>query len=261
MSRIALVIEFVGTNFHGWQRQPDVPSVQALLEEAISQIVKHPIEVVAAGRTDRGVHAVGMIVHFDTDLELPETAFVFGVNNFLPPSVKVKQAKYMDDAFHARFKAIYRRYQYVILNTPTPSPLLAERVFWHPIPLNQELMQKSADLIVGEHDFTSLRGKDCQARTPIKKVHFCKISRQVDLIIIDIQADGFLHHMVRNIVGVLIKIGEGRQKITWMNEVLAAKTRTAAGMNVPASGLYFCEAGYPAVFDIHWQGNAVLLGS
>jgi tRNA pseudouridine38-40 synthase len=250
MPRIALGLEYCGTEFRGWQRQPDLPSVQETLETAISAIVQHPVEVVAAGRTDRGVHAVGMVAHFDTEAEHPETAFVFGVNRFLPSSIKVHWAQYVDEEFHARFKAVYRRYQYVILNTSTASPLLHERVFWHPIPLDAALMQQAADLLVGEHDFTSVRGKDCQARTPVKKVHFCKVTRERDLIIIDIQADGFLHHMVRNITGVLLKIGEGRQPVSWINEVLAAKTRTAAGMNVPGCGLYFCEVGYPENFGL-----------
>lgn len=245
MPRIALTIEYCGTDFHGWQRQPNLPSIQETLEIAISQIVQHPVEVVAAGRTDKGVHAKAMIAHFDTTASHPERAFIFGLNRFLPPSIKVHQANYVADDFHARFSASYRRYEYLILNTPTPSPLLHERTFWHPIPLDPEKMQKAADLIIGEHDFTSMRGKDCQAKSPIKKVHFCKISRAGDLIIIDIQADGFLHHMVRNITGVLLKIGEGRQPVHWITEVLAAKTRTAAGMNVPPWGLYFCEVGYP----------------
>lgn len=245
MPRIAIVVEYCGTEFHGWQRQPDLPSVQATLEAAISQIVQHQVEVVAAGRTDRGVHAKAMVAHFDTTTNHPERAFVFGINSFLPQSIKIHAAHYVPATFHARFNATFRRYQYVILNTATPSPLLHERAFWHPIPLAVDKMQQAADLIVGEHDFSSFRGKDCQAKSPVKNIHFCKVTQKEAKIIIDIQANGFLHHMVRNITGVLLKIGEGRKPTHWINEVLTAKTRTAAAMNVPACGLYFCEVGYP----------------
>ena len=250
MPRIALVIEYSGNHFHGWQRQLDLPSVQATLEDAIQQIVKHRVVTVAAGRTDAGVHALNMVVHFDTEKNYPKEAFTFGVNHFLPPSIRIHQAYYLDESFHARFSATYRRYHYLILNTATSSPLLADRVFWHPIPLNAEAMQAGANFIVGEQDFSSVRGKDCQAKNPIRTVHFCKVARQGDVIRIDIQANGFLHHMVRNIVGVLLKIGEGRRAPYWVQEVLAAKDRTVAGMNVPPDGLYFDEVGYPEAFGV-----------
>lgn len=256
MPRIALVIEYSGSAFHGWQRQQDLPSVQATLEDAIQQIVNHPVMLVAAGRTDAGVHALNMVAHFDTEKEYPKEAFTFGVNHFLPTTIRVHEAYYLDENFHARFCATYRRYHFLILNTPTSSPLLVDRVLWHPIPLNTAAMQLGANFLLGEHDFSSFRGKDCQAKSPVKIVHFCQITHQGHLIKVDIQANGFLHHMVRNIIGVLLKIGEGRRAPTWMQEVLAAKDRTAAGMNVPASGLYFYEVGYPETFGIKARESA-----
>jgi tRNA pseudouridine38-40 synthase len=255
MPRLALVLEYCGTEFHGWQKQKDLPSVQETLEVAITQLVQHPVTVVAAGRTDRGVHALAMVAHFDTSANHAERSFILGINHFLPPSIRVHAAHYVQASFHARFSANFRRYQYRILNRNTNAPLLHERVFWHPIPLDIKKMQEAANFLVGTHDFTSFRGKDCQAKTPIKTIHFCKISRQEDIITIDIQADGFLQHMVRNITGVLLKVGEGRQDITWVNTVLAAKTRTAAAMNVPACGLYFKEVGYTHGISSHWNFN------
>ena len=250
MPRIALCLEYDGTPFHGWQKQPGLSTVQETLAESIKQLAGHPVDVIAAGRTDKGVHALNMVVHFDTHKEYELQAFIFGLNHFLPPSIRVQAAKFMPADFHARFCAKARRYHYLILNRPVTSALFSTRVFWHPIPLNEVLMQEAAQYLLGTHDFSSFRAADCQAHSPIKTIRFCKVHRKQDFICIDIEADGFLHNMVRNITGVLVKIGGGRQPITWMAEVLSARDRQAAAMKVPAAGLYFKEVQYPLLFEL-----------
>ncbi len=243
MARIALKIEYLGTHYHGWQRQEALCSIQESIENALLEFLGEPVTLVAAGRTDKGVHATGQVAHFDTTIIRSMQSYVFGLNHFLPADIRIVAAHEVSPDFHARFDAKYRQYQMRIFNRRVASSVLADRVLWHPIPLNESLMQQGANYLVGEHDFTSFRGKDCQAKSPIKTVNFCEISRQDDLIVMDIQASGFLHNMVRNITGVLIKIGEGRQAPEWAKAVLLAKQRQAAGKTVSAEGLYLVEVG------------------
>lgn len=244
MPRIALKIEYLGTHYHGWQRQAELCSIQGAIEQALFQFLHQEVTIVAAGRTDSGVHATGQIAHFDTEIIRPLHAYVSGVNHFLPWDIRIIEAYQVADDFHARFDAIYRRYQMRIFNRRTASSVLAGRVLWHPIPLDAALMQAGVDLLIGKHDFSSFRGRDCQAKTPIKTLQFCQVERQDDLIHINIQASGFLHNMVRNITGVLFKIGEGRQPVEWAREVLEARKREAAGATVLPEGLYLAEIGY-----------------
>lgn len=195
MPRILLKVEYLGSRYHGWQRQADLPSIQETLENALLQFLQEPVMVTAAGRTDKGVHATGQIVHFDTTVIRAAHQYVFGLNHFLPEDIRILEAREVPNDFHARFSAIYRRYQMRILNRRVASGILMNQVLWHPIPLNETWMQQGADYLLGEHDFTSFRGRDCQARSPVKQLQFCEIIRQGDLININIQASGFLHNM------------------------------------------------------------------
>ncbi len=246
MPRILLEVEYVGTAYHGWQRQQSgIASVQATLEAALSALVQHPIVLVAAGRTDKGVHARCQVVHFDTSVARPLHAYITGANHYLPSDIRVHAAKCVPDDFHARFSAQARHYHYHILNQPVASSILHDRVLWHRLTLDVDLMHKAAQYMVGTHDFSSFRSRECQAKSPVKTVHFCKVTRQESLIVIDIKANGFLHHMVRNIVGVLLKVGEKKQAPEWAQEVLSAQRRDAAAMTIPPQGLYFMGVDYP----------------
>jgi tRNA pseudouridine38-40 synthase len=246
MPRILLEVEYVGTAYHGWQRQgPGVASIQAELEAALARLVQHPVEVVAAGRTDKGVHARCQRVHFDTSAERDLYAYIAGTNHYLPADIRVHDACVVSPDFHARFSARARHYHYHILNQLVASSILHDRVLWHRAPLDVALMHQAAQYLVGTHDFSSFRSQECQAKSPIKTLHFCNVVRQDALIVVDVKANGFLHHMVRNIVGVLLKIGEQKQPPEWMQFVLEARRRDAAATTIPPQGLYFVGVDYP----------------
>lgn len=244
MTRILLKIEYLGTDYHGWQRQADFYSVQEAIETALLAFLHEPITIVAAGRTDRGVHASGQIVHFDTTKTRSMTAYVFGLNHFLPSDIRVLEAREVAADFHARFDAVYRQYQMRIFNRPVAPATLSGRVLWHPVSLDVQKMQAGATHLLGLQDFSSFRGKDCQAKSPLKTLNFCEVSRQGEWVLIDIQGSGFLHNMVRNITGVLLKIGEGQRPPIWAQAVLAAKAREAAAKTVAPTGLYLVAVGY-----------------
>lgn len=243
MTRILLKIEYAGTAYHGWQRQAGVSSIQQVLEEALFAFLHEPVSLIAAGRTDRGVHATGQMAHFDTTMTRSMQTYVSGLNHFLPIDIRILEAFQVRNDFHARYDAVFRRYQMRIFNRRV-APAVLQGVLWHPLPLSIEKMQEGADYLTGRYDFSSFRGKDCQARSPIKTLDFCKLSRYADLVFIDIQGSGFLHHMVRNITGVLLKIGEGRAEPAWAAEVLAACSRSAAAKTVSPAGLYLVEISY-----------------
>lgn len=244
--RLALGLEFNGARFGGWQNQSHDPNtVQGTLERALARVANHPVTLIAAGRTDAGVHASGMVAHFDVQHERPERAWMLGVNTYLPRDISVRWAVRVDDDFHARFRAKSRRYRYVIYNHPYRSALWDDQVTWHYHPLDIAPMQEAAAHLVGEHDFTSFRAVQCQARHPVRNIHFAKLAQYGRLIVLDIQADGFLHHMVRNIAGVLMAIGQGKERPAWLREVLEARDRTAGGVTAPPNGLYFVDVAYP----------------
>jgi tRNA pseudouridine38-40 synthase len=226
--RVALGIEYDGSGFCGWQRQLDVDSVQAQLEKALSYVANEPIKVLCAGRTDTGVHATGQVVHFDTNVQRPMTAWTLGVNANLPDSIAVRWMKEVDDSFHARYSATARRYRYVIYNHQLRPGILASGVSHYHGDIDETLMHQAAQLLVGKHDFTSFRALHCQAKTPCRDVHQVNVTRQGMYVLVDIQANAFLHHMVRNIVGSLLQIGLGNQSIEWITELLALKNRTQA---------------------------------
>lgn len=246
MTRYAIGVEYDGRPFKGWQtQQPGVASVQEALEQAFSRVANHPVAIHGAGRTDAGVHAAGMVAHFDSDARRTAHNWLMGVNTLLPEAIALQWIVPAPETFHARFQAIARRYRYVILNQPRRSALWAGRATWHRAPLSLSRMQAAADSLVGTHDFTAYRSVACQSQRPVRVVHHLTLTQQGAWIVLDIQADGFLHHMVRNIVGVLLAIGSGDAEVTWAAEVLASRDRRQGGVTAPPEGLYFVEARYP----------------
>ena len=244
MPNIALQVEYSGTHYHGFQRQPTVITVQSCLEKAISQVANQPIKISCAGRTDAGVHATAQMINFQTTAERPLHAWIAGTNSFLPPDIAVKNAWEMPEEFHARFSAIHRSYRYIILNTPQRSGIWADRVVHYPSKLNHEKMHQAAQYLLGEQDFLAFRGSMCQANTTRRCVNYCNVQRDNDHLYIDIQANAFLLHMVRNIVGTLIPIGREQQPPEWIKEVQASGNRQYAGITMPPQGLYLCGVGY-----------------
>lgn len=250
MKRIALGVEYNGAAFRGWQIQPGGGTVQDALQAALAQIAGQPLSVVCAGRTDAGVHATGQVVHFDTDLDRPITAWVRGVNTFLPDAVAVRWAQPVEAGFHARFSAYARRYRYLLLNRPQRPGVQSGRVGWCHQSLDVERMQLAADLLVGEHDFSSFRAAECQARSPVKTMREARVQRVGEVIIFDFEASAFLHHMVRNLVGSLVYIGQARQPVEWMQALLEVCDRRVAAPTFAAQGLYLVGVRYEACWGL-----------
>ncbi len=251
VSRVAACVEYRGTAYRGWQRQQSgVKSVQETLEKALSRVANHPVSLFCAGRTDAGVHASCQIIHFETDAVRTAFNWVHGANANLPADISLAWAQQVPDDFHARFSAVARRYRYVIYNDPVRPAHLAHEVTWNYRPLDIERMRKAAEALVGEHDFTSFRALACQAKSPIKRVHHLKVHEFGRFIVIDIRANAFLHHMVRNIAGVLMQIGCGEKPVGWCAEVLQATCRREGGLTAPAFGLYLVDVTYPDRFAL-----------
>lgn len=251
MPKIAMGITYDGSNFNGWQYQNDeLPTIQLNLESAISKVADEKITTICAGRTDRGVHALGQVVHFGTTAIREERGWLLGTNSYLDPRIRVMWVKPVIEDFHARYSAQARRYKYIIHEGNVSSALLYNRVtnFYHK--LDESLMQEAGNYLIGEHDFTSYRAQECQAKTPVRNIIHLNITRQKSFIIIDVKANGFLHHMVRNITGVLLSIGSGKQKPIWAKEVLEAKNRSRGDVTAPAAGLYLYEVEYPLQFQL-----------
>lgn len=243
--KVALGVEYQGTHYCGWQRQSHCLSVQQELEQALTQIADQPIELFCAGRTDTGVHALGQVVHFETTAQRPLKAWVQGVNTKLPGDIRVAWAQLQEPEFHARFSAIARQYRYVIFNRDVHSAVLHNRVTWEPHRLDERAMYRAAQALIGEQDFSAFRASSCQASHARREVQSVNVSRHGDMVFIDIRANAFLHHMVRNISGTLMAVGRGLQKEAWVAELLEGKDRTQAAPTAPASGLYFVNAIYP----------------
>ena len=247
---IALHIEYNGSAYHGFQRQVShLATIQATLETALSQIADAPIKVICAGRTDAGVHATAQMINFHTPTSRALKAWTLGVNQCLPNDIAVRDVKEMPEEFHARYTAVARTYRYIINNHPIRHGLWAQQNTHFPMPLDAQSMQQAANYLVGEHDFSAFRGIDCQARTPVRNVEFCRVQRVDDFIYIDIQANAFLHHMVRNIVGTLVIVGRHLQPAEWVKEVLASRQRRQAGITMPAQGLYLAGVYYPSPYE------------
>jgi tRNA pseudouridine38-40 synthase len=249
-TRIALAVEYAGHAFCGFQSQPSHCGVQDALEHAIGEIAGHPVSVIGAGRTDAGVHAVSQIVHFETSARRPQSAWVRGVNTYLPPAAAVLWAHEVPEDFHARFAASARHYTYLLLVRAERPGLLAGRVGWYHHPLDEPLMNAGAACLLGTHDFSAFRAAECQAKSPVKTVSRVVIARQGPLLRFDFSANAFLHHMVRNIVGALIHVGSGRQAPAWIAELLAGRDRTRAAPTFAADGLYLAGADYDARFGL-----------
>lgn len=251
MQRFAIGIEFCGTHFRGWQtQQSGVHSVQETLEQALSKVANHPVIVHAAGRTDAGVHASNMIAHFDTTATRPLRGWLMGANTLLPKAVAINWIQPMDEAFHARFKACARRYRYVVYNAAVRPALLAGQVTHVYHQLDVDKMRQAVDKLVGIHNFNSFRAAACQSNQPVRNIRHARLFQHGVFLVLDIQADGFLHHMVRNIMGVLLEIGKGEQPIEWVDHLLAVQDRTEAGITAPPDGLYFIQAYYPPRFQL-----------
>ncbi|WP_417761623.1 tRNA pseudouridine(38-40) synthase TruA [Shewanella sp.] len=248
--RIALGVEYDGNGFFGWQRQNEVDSVQGQLERVLSQIANEPIELQCAGRTDAGVHATGQVVHFDTNAVRNVGAWTMGVNANLPDNIAVRWAQEVDDEFHARFSATARRYRYIIFNHNYRPGILRRGVSHYHGELDEQKMHHAAQQLIGEHDFTSFRAVQCQSRTPFRNVHRVDVIRRGNFVIVDISANAFLHHMVRNIVGSLLEVGYGNKPEAWIAEVLAEKDRTKAAATAKPHGLYLVDVTYPESFNL-----------
>ncbi len=261
--RIALMVEYDGSQYHGWQAQTGLRTVQCVLEQALSQVANHDVTVVCAGRTDTGVHATNQIIHFDCESERTIRAWIYGANSFLPKDVCVKWGGLMPEDFHARFSAVSRRYRYIIYNAPIRPALLRSSVTWQYRPLDHLAMHEASQCLLGEQDFTSFRALECQSKTPMRNVYHLSVERFSDLVVIDISANAFLHHMVRNIVGVLIAVGSGRKPGAWVQEVLNAKDRKLGAETAPPYGLYLVGVVYPAHYGINQMitGPISLLGN
>ncbi len=248
--RIALGIEYDGTAFYGWQRQREVNSVQQELELALSTVANQPVELFCAGRTDAGVHATGQVVHFDTTAVRDSKAWVMGTNARLPDAIAVRWAKQVPDDFHARFSATARRYRYIIYNHKYRPAILRSGLSHYHQTLNVELMQQAAPYLLGEQDFSSFRAVQCQSHSPYRNVHHLNIERCGDYIVLDIKANAFLHHMVRNITGSLLEVGMQNRPPQWIAQLLAAKDRNLAAATAKAGGLYLVEVDYPQHFEL-----------
>jgi tRNA pseudouridine38-40 synthase len=259
--RHALALEYDGRAFCGFQSQPSACAVQDALERALTSVAGVPARAIAAGRTDAGVHATSQIVHFDTDAERPPSAWVRGVNAELPPQAAVLWAQPVDDAFHARFAATARHYSYLLLNRSERPALNAGRVGWYHRPLDVDAMRRAATACLGEHDFSSFRASECQAKSPIKRLLRCDVSAIGALVRFDVSANAFLHHMVRNLVGALVYVGAGKRDAPWISELIAARDRRDAPPTFAAGGLYFTGADYDARFGLPVTRRDVLVPS
>lgn len=252
LSRYALCVEYAGAAYRGWQTQKekDVPSIQETVEKALSKIANQPVKVICAGRTDACVSGTYQIIHFDTSAERPDRAWVMGTNTQLPDDICIRWAKRVDDSFHARFSAMERRYRYLIYTSQVKPALLSTGVTWTHKELDLSRMQEAANYLIGKHDFTSYRAIACQANSPVRHVKAMDLYSAGDLIVIDVRANAFLHHMIRNFAGVLMTIGAGEAEPLWAQQVLDARDRSQGGVTAPPYGLYFVDVKYPEKYDL-----------
>ncbi len=246
--RIALGVEYDGSRFSGWQSQAGGHTIQDALQAALSGISAEPVSVIAAGRTDTGVHALEQVVHFDTDADRPLSAWVRGVNALLPKSIAVLWAHPVPDEFHARFSAQARSYRYLLINRPVRSAVQYGKAGWFHAPLDVGQMREAAQYLLGEHDFSAFRAAECQAKSPVKNLAQFDITRQDDNIVFDLTANAFLHHMVRNIIGCLVYVGKCKRTPQWVQQVLKSRERSLAAPTFAPDGLYLRQITY----DTKW---------
>lgn len=242
--RIALGLEYDGSRFCGWQSQLSGCGVQDALERALLAVAGHAVATHAAGRTDAGVHALSQVVHFDTDAVRPQSAWVRGVNAFLPAAVRVIWAQPVNSDFHARFSAYARSYQYWLVNQPVAPAVFAGKAGWFHRPLDVDAMRAAAHYLIGEHDFSAFRAAECQAKSPIKQLQRAEVNQQGSMMIFDFSASAFLQHQVRNMVGALVYVGKGKHSPCWLAKLLKTRDRAQAPPTFPPDGLYLTEARY-----------------
>ncbi len=256
MPRVALGVEYDGSGFAGWQVQKDGRSVQATVEQALSRVADHPVKTICAGRTDAGVHACAQVVHFDTSATRRNRSWVLGSNSELPDDVNICWAREVSSDFHARFSALSRSYRYLILNRPVRSAICRQRAWVVYPPLDEVQMQAAASRMLGERDFSALRAAGCQAKSPVRTVMALDVRRRADWLSIDVRANAFLHHMVRNIAGLLMLVGKGDAEPDWADRVLASRDRREAGITAPAQGLYLYHVEYRPDFELPMTDGA-----
>ncbi|NVJ60304.1 MAG: tRNA pseudouridine(38-40) synthase TruA [Gammaproteobacteria bacterium] len=254
---VALGIEYLGTCYSGWQRQNHSPSVQANVELALSKVADENISVFCAGRTDSGVHAIQQVIHFETEADRPDKAWVLGGNAHLPDDIAISWAQVMPNEFHARFSAVARRYQFVILNRRIRPAIYSGQVCWVKEPLDETSMNLAAQSLLGERDFSSFQAASCQSPTPFRNVSEVRVSRNNQFVIIDITANAFLHHMVRNIAGSLIAVGRGNYPVNWIQQLMEVRDRTKAAPTAHPDGLYFKQAIYPEKWNIPQSASSL----
>jgi len=248
--KFAIGVSYCGAGMEGWQSQPSGNTVQDHLARALSEIGGEPIAVTGAGRTDAGVHASAQVAHFETSVERPESAWVRGTNSLLPDGIAVQWATPVAGDFHARYSALSRSYRYVLYNHPVRPALLAGRTGWFHLPLDLERMRKAVDCLIGEHDFSSFRSAECQAKTPVRIMQSAGIRASGAYFLFEFTANAFLHHMVRNIVGCLVYVGKGNQPPQWISELIAAQDRRLAAPTFSADGLYLFGVKYDARWSL-----------
>ena len=258
--RIALGVEYDGRPFYGWQSQAGGHTVQDTLQCALSRIAGENISVIAAGRTDTGVHALEQVVHFDSNAERPLSAWVRGVNALLPDSIAVRWEHPVPDEFHARFSAHGRSYRYLLVNRPVRSAIHAGRAGWFHTPLDVAAMQAAAQHLLGEHDFSAFRAAECQAKSPVKHLQQLDIRRHGEMLVFDLSADAFLHHMVRNIVGCLVYVGKGKYPPDWLAEVLAGRERRFSAPTFASDGLYLRRIQYDEKWKLPQMESETMFG-
>ena len=248
--RIAAILEYDGSRFSGWQRQEQTRTVQGVVEEALSKVADEPIQITVAGRTDAGVHAAGQVIHFDTSAARSDYSWVRGTNSNLPSEVALLWAGPVDEGFHARYSATGRHYHYLILNRAIRPTYLAQRVTHEYRLLDVASMREAAQHLLGEHDFTSFRATECQAKSPVRELRALDVTRHGDMVHIHAHANAFLQHMVRNIAGVLMTVGAGERESSWTKQVLEARERRAGGVTAAPDGLYLTAVTYPDAMKI-----------
>lgn len=247
--RLALGIEYDGSSFSGWQIQPETSTIQGEIERGLSQIAAAPIHIFCAGRTDTGVHATYQIVHFDTEVVRPDGAWVRGLNALISDDIAALWVAEVAPDFHARFSALRRTYRYFLLNREQRPALLAKKVGWYHRKLDVDAMNRAAPALIGQHDFSAFRSSECRAKSPVRTVEAFSVRSFGDIIIFDITANAFLHHMVRNIIGTLVYIGAGKHSVSWMEEVLNSRDRSVAAPTFSPNGLYLISVDY----DPQWK--------